>query len=183
MKLETDLQNRTLRFDGVSIVAPAEIPALFLAGVQPKDIRVRELNDDVQQFNQLVQDSDKLTLASQEPIQIRFDWLIPKELLEADLGQLVAEAFGQKVSSLQYSDAELAAAIERLNFEVQEIEARGMTQFFKTVIHVIRTFRANNVVWGVGRGSSCASYTLFILGLHVVDCIKFDVPASEFFHD
>ena len=41
--------------------------------------------------------------------------------------------------------------------------------------------RANNVVWGVGRGSSVASYVLFIIGVHKIDSVKYKLPINEFF--
>ena len=58
-----------------------------------------------------------------------------------------------------------------------------MTEFVKTVIFIVDTFKEAGIVWGVGRGSSCASYILFLLGLHLVDPIKFDISMDEFFHD
>lgn len=183
MKLETTLNDRVLRFDGVSIVEPEVVPELFLRGVQPQSIRVTEVTDAVQQFNSLVEEQDHIKPVSQEPVQIKFDWLIGQDLLEADLAEIIGDAFSEKIKTLNYTEEELLKAAERLAFEIEEIKLRGMEEFFKTVIFVIRTFRSKGIVWGVGRGSSCASYALFILGLHVVDCIKFDVPASEFFHD
>jgi DNA polymerase III alpha subunit len=40
--------------------------------------------------------------------------------------------------------------------------------------------RANNIVWGVGRGSSVASYVLFLIGIHKVDSLYYDLPIEEF---
>jgi DNA polymerase III alpha subunit len=46
--------------------------------------------------------------------------------------------------------------------------------------YVVDTLRANNVVWGVGRGSSVASYVLFIIGVHKIDSVKYDLDWREF---
>jgi DNA polymerase III alpha subunit len=40
--------------------------------------------------------------------------------------------------------------------------------------------RENNVVWGVGRGSSVASYVLYLLGVHKIDSIKYNLDIEEF---
>jgi DNA polymerase III alpha subunit len=40
--------------------------------------------------------------------------------------------------------------------------------------------RSNNIVWGVGRGSSVASYVLYLLGVHKVDSIKYGLDIREF---
>ena len=49
-----------------------------------------------------------------------------------------------------------------------------------TSIRLIDQFRADNVVWGVGRGSSCASYLLFLIGVHDINPITYNIPFSEF---
>jgi DNA polymerase III alpha subunit len=38
----------------------------------------------------------------------------------------------------------------------------------------------NNVVWGVGRGSSVASYVLYLLGVHKIDSLKYNLDIHEF---
>ena len=40
--------------------------------------------------------------------------------------------------------------------------------------------RDNKIVWGVGRGSSVASYVLFLLGVHKVNSIQYDLDWQEF---
>lgn len=44
---------------------------------------------------------------------------------------------------------------------------------------LIERFKADGVVWG-GRGSSCASYVLFLLEVHDINPIKYDIPFYEF---
>jgi DNA polymerase III alpha subunit len=40
--------------------------------------------------------------------------------------------------------------------------------------------RENDIVWGVGRGSSVASYTLYLIGVHKIDSIKYELDINEF---
>jgi DNA polymerase III alpha subunit len=40
--------------------------------------------------------------------------------------------------------------------------------------------REHGVVWGVGRGSSVASYVLFLIGIHKIDSLYYDLPIDEF---
>jgi DNA polymerase III alpha subunit len=35
-------------------------------------------------------------------------------------------------------------------------------------------------VWGVGRGSSVASYVLFLIGVHRIDSMKYNLDYKEF---
>jgi len=46
--------------------------------------------------------------------------------------------------------------------------------------YLVDTMREHNVVWGVGRGSSVASYVLYLIGIHKVDSIKYDLDIHEF---
>ena len=38
-----------------------------------------------------------------------------------------------------------------------------------------------NSSWGVGRGSSVSSYCLYLIGIHMVDSIKYNLDIQEFF--
>lgn len=46
--------------------------------------------------------------------------------------------------------------------------------------YLVDTMRENNIVWGVGRGSSVSSYVLFLIGIHRVDSLKFSLDIHEF---
>ena len=46
--------------------------------------------------------------------------------------------------------------------------------------YLVDTMRKNGVVWGVGRGSSVSSYVLFLIGIHRIDSIYYDLDIGEF---
>lgn len=181
--LKTNLNDRTLRYDGVNIVTPEQVPSLLMYGILPAQIKVTSIDDDVRMFNANVAAADQILLAIDEPISIPLRWTIPTKYLDLDLTEYVISIYESRLQKLNFSAHELELAENRIAAELVEIERRGMVEFVKTVIFIIDEFRKANVVWGVGRGSSCASYILFLLGLHLVDPIKFDIPMDEFFHD
>lgn len=184
-KLSTELSDRTLRFDGVSILDPERVAAALARGVRPSDLRVTSISDDVRLHNEVVVEADRLRELADEPVQINMAWRLPKKYQDLDLNQYVIDRFVERSEELGFTadDSDVLVAEARIQAELAEIQRRGMVEFMKTVIYVLDTFRQNNVVWGVGRGSSCASYVLFIIGLHVVDSLKLQVPMEEFFHD
>jgi DNA polymerase III alpha subunit len=55
-----------------------------------------------------------------------------------------------------------------------------MIDVLKCLKYIIDTLRNNNLIWGVGRGSSVASYVLYLMGVHKVDSIKYDLNPEEF---
>lgn len=71
--------------------------------------------------------------------------------------------------------------LKRVATELDYIQESPETEsLFDNVIDLIDRFKQDNVVWGVGRGSSCACYVLYLLGVHDVDSIEYDIPFSEF---
>lgn len=69
---------------------------------------------------------------------------------------------------------------QRLRDELFEFEVRGMMDLLRWMKYFVDTARANNIVWGVGRGSSVASYVLYLIGVHKIDPIKYDLDWWEF---
>ena len=48
------------------------------------------------------------------------------------------------------------------------------------MVYLVDHMRENNIVWGVGRGSSTASYVLFLIGIHKINSIQFGLDWREF---
>ena len=71
-------------------------------------------------------------------------------------------------------------ACARVTTELHEFEKRNMLPVLKFLLYLVDTCRQNNVVLGVGRGSSVASYVLYLIGVHKVDSIKYDLDIKEF---
>lgn len=172
--IATLLQDRILLGDGRSVVDPDKVVDYLIKGLQPSDILVTESNEDVNNFNLRATET---ILTYDETLQLQpfsYDWKIPQSYLDIDLTQY----FQSKISSIDNEIVEI-----RVANELAEVNRRGFQNGLKTIIYIVDIFKQQNIVWGVGRGSSCASYLLFLIGLHCVDCIKYNVPFTEFFHD
>ena len=72
---------------------------------------------------------------------------------------------------------------QRVVQELRLFAKHDMIPMLKTMKYVVDTLRANNIVWGVGRGSSVASYVLHIIGVHKIDSVKYNIPIEEFFKE
>lgn len=181
--LRTDLTDRSLRFDGVSIVTPEKAAELLSRGVLPSELRIQGDSEEIQLFNQQVAEAERLLTDADEPIRLDMSWRLPESYKSIDIGEDVRAALAKNIQRLGYSEELQVQAHERIELELAEIKRRGMIEFMATIMYVLAVFREKGVVWGVGRGSSCASYVLFILGLHSVDALKHQIPLEEFFHD
>ena len=65
--------------------------------------------------------------------------------------------------------------------ELEEFEQRDLMPLLKYMVYFVSLMKENNVVMGVGRGSSVASYILYLIGVHKIDSIKYDLDYKEFF--
>ena len=185
MHLATKLNNRVLRYDGVSLISPEMVTHALLHGSGPTEIRVTEDCWEIQQFNLNCDEGDEIKFNDDE-VKLDTSWKLPSEwasLTSDQVQHLIVDKATDVISRSSYTEAQVSKAYTRIEQEINEIEKRNMMDFLKTIMYVLDTFKKNDICWGVGRGSSCASYVLFVLGLHVVDCVKFDVPMEEFFHD
>ena len=69
---------------------------------------------------------------------------------------------------------------DRVSEELEAFIEHGMLDLLFVLKYIVDTLRANNVVWGVGRGSSVASYVLYLLGVHKINSIKYNLDWREF---
>ena len=96
-------------------------------------------------------------------------WLIPKKYTDMDIVDFVLK---KATTEVEYQRAAL---------ELELFKKHNMIDVLKTMVYVVDTLRENNIVWGVGRGSSVASYVLHIIGVHKINSIKYNIPIEEFF--
>jgi DNA polymerase III alpha subunit len=69
---------------------------------------------------------------------------------------------------------------DRTSQELTAFHKRGMFPLLQYMIYLVDFMRENNIVWGVGRGSSVASYVLYLIGVHRIDSIKYELDWREF---
>jgi DNA polymerase-3 subunit alpha len=57
---------------------------------------------------------------------------------------------------------------------------RDLFPLLRYLKYLVDTMRNNNVVWGVGRGSSVASFVLYKMGVHRINSLYYDLDPAEF---
>lgn len=96
------------------------------------------------------------------------NWQMPKEYLEMDIAKFVLDQCT--------SEAELQRAGE----ELLMFHERNMFVLLQYLKYLVDTMRKHNIVWGVGRGSSVASFVLFLIGVHRINSLYYDLSIDEF---
>lgn len=110
----------------------------------------------------------------------RLDYPIPKSTIDSD-----AWFIPDKYKSMDI-EADLIGQCpkenrERLINELELFRKHNMIIVLKAMKFLVDTMRQNDIVWGVGRGSSVASYALYLIGVHKIDPIKYNLSITEFF--
>lgn len=125
-----------------------------------------QTSDDLSKYLQRLS-SERLNYPT--PNHINTDnWFIPNEYRDMDIESFVIENSPKE-------------SHDRIMQELKLFRQHNMIPVLKTMKYIVDTLRANNVVWGVGRGSSVASYVLHVIGVHKIDSIKYNIPIEEFF--
>lgn len=70
--------------------------------------------------------------------------------------------------------------VNRLRYEIEIFRLRGLVEIVRLLKYIIDVMTSTGSVWGVGRGSSCSSYILFLMGLHAVDVVLYDIDLHDF---
>jgi DNA polymerase III alpha subunit len=96
------------------------------------------------------------------------NWYMPDEYMSLDIAQWL----------LDRCDTE--SKLQRVGQELLLYQERNLFDLLRYLKYFVDTMRHNKVVWGLGRGSSVASYILYIIGVHKVDSIYYDLPIEEF---
>lgn len=94
---------------------------------------------------------------------------------------LMPESY-QTMNVLDYlrSKCSRSEELERVELEWQLFMERDMHDVLRFLVYMIDNLRERKIVWGVGRGSSVASYSLYLIGVHRVDSLRFGLDPHEF---
>ena len=95
-------------------------------------------------------------------------WNMPDEYKDFDVQQF---CFDQCTTD----DQKARVALELIMFKDRQL--LPMLKFLK---YMVDTMRKYNIVWGVGRGSSVSSYVLYLLGVHKINSLKYNLDIKEF---
>jgi len=98
----------------------------------------------------------------------QMNWLMPDEYKNMDIAKYILDQCKD--------DAEL----QRAGQELLLFQERDMFDLLKYLKYLVDVMRENNVVWGVGRGSSVSSFVLYLIGIHKINSLYYDLSIEEF---
>jgi len=140
-------------------------------------LRVPFTSDVVEQFNKFADELELEHLVNQVEYSKEFN--IPQHYKEIDVEEYVRILLVDKVLKPAGGFGHVEH-VDRVEMELELYKARNLFPVLQLLIYIIDTMRKNNLVWGVGRGSSVSSYLLYLIGVHKVDSVKYNLDIKEF---
>jgi len=178
----TKLNDRILFGDGESVVPMSFLYDHILKGRPASQVFVSKQDfesDEVTSYNNRFPE-DKVTF-KRKVNDVSLEWNIPEEYKSLDVVQYILDKLKQEDREMGLTEDALKLRYYRVKMELRLWEKRNLIDMLRTLIFIVNTFEEQDVVWGTGRGSSCASYILYLIGLHQVDCVEHKVDIGEFF--
>jgi hypothetical protein len=115
-----------------------------------------------------LQESDtNLTVTEYDKI-MQSNWYMPDQYKQMDIAEHV----------LNMCDTD--AKLQRVGAELLMYQERNLFDLLRYLKYLVDTMKSNNIIWGVGRGSSVASYVLYLLEVHKIDSMYYDLQPDEF---
>lgn len=171
-----DLTDRIVTDSG-EVVAKYDLLVNYAWAGKPLNTMRAEPHKQIATYNSV--NKDKLIAIWNEdgelqgPAPNTLEWNIPQQYLDLD----VIEHVNDRMARLGIDDTRY---LDRLAEELVLMQERNMFPFIQCLIYIRDVLKENRVVLGVGRGSACASLVLFVLGIHRVDPVLYDIPIEEF---
>ena len=95
-------------------------------------------------------------------------WHMPEQYQTMDIAE--------HVLNLCTTEAEL----QRCGHELLLYQERNLFDLLRYMVYIVDVMTKNNIIWGVGRGSSVASYILYKLKVHKIDSMYYKLDVEEF---
>jgi DNA polymerase III alpha subunit len=95
-------------------------------------------------------------------------WYMPESYLTLDIAEHVL------------SLCKTPEQLQRAGQELLLYQERNLFDLLRYLKYLVDVMTENCIIWGVGRGSSVASYVLYLLGVHRIDSLYYDLDPEEF---
>ena len=165
---------------------------IYSGNVDKCHVVLCEPSDDIDKFNTAMEEQGFSKLQKYIPLDVdkttfdnalQSEWFMPDEYKAIDIKVWLLEKLQKELQSDSLATAQYSKEWSRVDEEYAEYANRGMDDLLRYMIYLVDFMRENNIIWGVGRGSSVASYVLYLIGVHKINSIKYKLDWREFLRD
>ena len=170
--MKKKIDNRTITNDGLVVLDDNSLfESLFINSKYIENSHAKD-SQEIQEYNKWAKIYDLPSVKTQEEKidhkKNQETWLMPKKYQDLDIEEYLVTLCNTEEEQ------------NRVVMELQEYSKRGMYNLLKYLVYLVEIMKKNNIVYGVGRGSSVASYCLYLIGIHRVNSLKYNLDIKEF---
>ena len=179
LQLSSDLTTRTVWFDGVTSYGPSLLEeGLYRAHASGRsEVYVTKITSEIAQYNRIAKTPFVQRDAASVVLPANMhDWVTPNS--DLDVRSSVVDCLAAFLPTVP--EEMHAQYISRVEHELDLYEQHNLLHVLRACFHVVNTLQESGVVWGVGRGSSVSSFVLFLIGIHDIDSVKYDLEPDDF---
>lgn len=169
-------------FDDSYLVDPVAIESdPFLLAKLQRPVYVSHMTPAVRQYNQMSMSSQPLVVkeAFNDELIDSTKWMMPTAYLEMSISD-ITERLLDKQSELGLEDSLLDERNARIIRELHQYKQADKLELIRLMFYIVDQLTAQSKIWGVGRGSSVSSYVLFLIGVHDIDSVLYDLDFADF---
>jgi DNA polymerase III alpha subunit len=142
-----------------------DISKLYLENTEQYLTALKELGIDLPTVQREPQHSEKPSEFDQ---RMQSQWHMPDSYQQMDVLQYLLDQCQSEQER------------ERVLIEYELFQKKNFTKVLQFLVYFIDTLRQHNIVWGVGRGSSVSSFCLFLIGVHKINPLLYNLDYREF---
>lgn len=152
---------------------------ILLSGKSIDGIYPLEIDISIKKYNMY---TDNHLILKDEIRPFDYSYNIPEEYKNINLQKYILNKLLEVVKRDNIIDRDsIESRISRVQEELKFFKEYDMENLVRTTIYIVDKFDENSIVWGTGRGSSCACYCFYLIGLHEVDSVFYNLALNEFF--
>jgi DNA polymerase III alpha subunit len=174
LTIKAKLPNRTVYTDGTVICTDHAVEDVLYSG-KSLDTVIVQPSIEVDMYNasnKLLDTNFIELLISSDPVYGEYpwynEWYTPNEYKTINVEDYLIKKCNNENE------------IERVKLELKLFLERDMYPVLYHLIYLVNHWRKNNILWGVGRGSSVSSFVLYLIGIHRVNSLKYDLDINDF---
>jgi len=146
-------------------------------------------SDDIDRFNSAMEAQGMSPLQKYIPLDVdektfdgvcQSEWFMPDEYKSISVEHWIFAKLQEHLQDSNPTNVENTKEWGRCLDELVAFADRDMNNLLRYMIYLVDFMRENNIVWGVGRGSSVASFVLYLIGVHRINSIQYDLDWREF---
>ena len=165
------------------------IDMIYSGNIDRCHVVLCDLDNDIDKFNVAMEEQGLPLLQKYIPLDVdektfdnacQSEWFMPEQYKNIVIDEFLKTKLIAELKTSSLATCVLSKEWHRAEDELSAFKKHNMFNLLRYMIYLVDFMRENNIVWGVGRGSSVASYVLYLIGVHRINSIQYNLDWQDF---